>query len=367
VPNNSHHRSDIQGLRAIAVMLVIAGHLFPLSVKGGFVGVDIFFVISGFVITMQMGKLYEANPSTFLRVFYSKRVKRILPSALLVTMLSLLATSYFLGPVAVNEAKQDGGWTTIFLGNFHFHNMSLDYFDTGTQASPFQHFWSLSIEEQFYLIWPALFLILMIKAKSIRTRQSVLLAIIGFSLSMALYLSEMKSDPIFFISSSRVWELAVGALLGLSTVSMRLPKSLINLCLSILLVASITISPTMQWPGFLSIPVIVATAVILINNPSLGRVKALDNKMMRYIGDLSYLLYLWHWPIFIIIKGVSSSFGNVEKLYIALLTFALSVITHHFFENPIRFSTKTTPGTTISLGISAVAVLSGALFITYQG
>jgi peptidoglycan/LPS O-acetylase OafA/YrhL len=184
---------------------------------------------------------------------------------------------------------------------------------------------------------------------------------------MALYLSEMKSDPIFFTSPSRVWELAVGALLGLSTVSLRLPKSLINLCLSILLVASITISPTMQWPGFLSIPVIVATAVILINNPSLGRVKALDNKMMRYIGDLSYLLYLWHWPIFIIIKGVSSSFGNVEKLYIALLTFALSVITHHFFENPIRFSTKTTPGTTISLGISAVAVLSGALFITYQG
>jgi len=348
-------------------MLVIAGHLFPLSIKGGFIGVDIFFVISGFVITLQMTKLYSTSPSTFLRDFYSKRIKRILPSALLVTMLSLLATSYFLGPVAVNEAKQDGGWTTIFLGNFHFHNMSLDYFDTGTQASPFQHFWSLSIEEQFYLIWPALFLILMIKAKSIRTRQSVLLAIIGFSLSMALYLSEMKSDPIFFISSSRVWELAVGALLGLSTVSMRLPKSLINLCLSILLVASITISPTMQWPGFLSIPVIVATAVILINNPSLGRVKALDNKMMRYIGDLSYLLYLWHWPIFIIIKGVSSSFGNVEKLYIALLTFALSVITHHFFENPIRFSTKTTPGTTISLGISAVAVLSGALFITYQG
>jgi peptidoglycan/LPS O-acetylase OafA/YrhL len=348
-------------------MLVIAGHLFPLSIKGGFIGVDIFFVISGFVITLQMTKLYSTSPSTFLRDFYSKRIKRILPSALLVTMLSLLATSYFLGPVAVNEAKQDGGWTTIFLGNFHFHNMSLDYFDTGTQASPFQHFWSLSIEEQFYLIWPALFLILMIKAKSIRTRQSVLLAIIGFSLSMALYLSEMKSDPIFFTSPSRVWELAVGALLGLSTVSIRLPKSLINLCLSILLVASITISPTMQWPGFLSIPVIVATAVILINNPSLGRVKALDNKMMRYIGDLSYLLYLWHWPIFIIIKGVSSSFGNVEKLYIALLTFALSVITHHFFENPIRFSTKTKPGISISLGISAVAVMSGALFITYQG
>jgi peptidoglycan/LPS O-acetylase OafA/YrhL len=367
VPSNSHHRSDIQGLRAIAVVLVIAGHLFPFSVKGGFIGVDIFFVISGFVITLQMSKLYSTSPSTFLRDFYSKRIKRILPSALLVTVVSLMATSYYLGPVAVNEARLDGGWTTIFLGNFHFHNMSLDYFDAGTQASPLQHFWSLSIEEQFYLIWPALFLILMIKAKSLRTRQAALLTIIGFSLSIALYLSEIKSDPIFFVSLSRVWELAVGALLGLSTASMRLPRGLINLCLSSLLVASITISPTMQWPGFLTIPVVLATAIILMNRPSRDTNKLLDNKVMCYLGDLSYLLYLWHWPIFIVIKGISFSFGNLEKLYIALLTFALSVITHHFFENPIRFSTKTTPGTTVSLGISAVAVLSGALFITYQG
>jgi peptidoglycan/LPS O-acetylase OafA/YrhL len=104
-----------------------------------------------------------------------------------------------------------------------------------------------------------------------------------------------------------------------------------------------------------------------MNRPSRDTNKLLDNKVMCYLGDLSYLLYLWHWPIFIVIKGISFSFGNLEKLYIALLTFALSVITHHFFENPIRFSTKTTPGTTVSLGISAVAVLSGALFITYQG
>jgi peptidoglycan/LPS O-acetylase OafA/YrhL len=367
VPNNSHHRSDIQGLRAMAVILVIAGHLFPLSVKGGFIGVDIFFVISGFVITLQMTKLYSTNPSTFLRDFYSKRIKRILPSALLVTILSLLATSYYLGPVAVNEAKLDGGWTTVFLGNFHFHNMSLDYFDAGTQASPLQHYWSLSIEEQFYLIWPGLFLILMIKAKSLRTRQFALLAIIGFSLSMALYLSEIKSDPIFFLSSTRVWELACGALLGLSTLSMRLPRSLINLSLGILLVASIIISPTMQWPGLLTVPVVLATAVILMNRSSREANKLLDNEVMLYLGDISYLLYLWHWPIFIIIKGVSGSFGNLEKLYIGLLTFALSVITHHFFENPIRFSTKTKPGTSIFLGISAVAVVSGALFVTHQG
>jgi peptidoglycan/LPS O-acetylase OafA/YrhL len=216
-------------------------------------------------------------------------------------------------------------------------------------------------------MWPALFLILMVKVNSRRTRQLILLAIIGSSLSMALYLAEIKSDPIFFISSSRVWELAVGALLALTTISWRPPKIVIYISLAFLLLASLTISPTMQWPGFLSIPVIVATALILMNKPSLVRVKVLDNKIMGYIGDLSYLLYLWHWPILIIIKGTSGSFGNLEKLYIALLTLALSVVTHHFFENPIRFSTKTRPATTISLGISAIAVLSGALFITYQG
>jgi peptidoglycan/LPS O-acetylase OafA/YrhL len=329
VPNNSHHRSDIQGLRAIAVMLVIAGHLFPLSVKGGFVGVDIFFVISGFVITMQMGKLYEANPSTFLRVFYSKRVKRILPAALLVSVASIFATTYLLGPVAGNEAKVDGGWTTIFFGNFHFHETALNYFETGTQQSPLQHYWSLSIEEQFYLIWPVLFLIMAMKAKSLRAKQLILL--------------------------------------GITLSSLFTPKNLIFLSLGILLLSSILIMPTMQWPGLLSIPIALATSVLLVNNPRIVQVRLLNNRLLVYVGNLSYLLYLWHWPIFVIIKALSTSFGNIEKLNVLTLTVFLSVITHHFFENPIRFSTTSKPRTTIALGVSAIAVLSSFLFISHQG
>lgn len=363
----SHHRSDIQGLRAIAVVLVIAGHLFPLTVKGGFIGVDIFFVISGFVITQQMIKLHADSPATFLRDFYSKRIKRILPSALLVTIISLLATSYYLGPVSLNEAKLDGGWTTIFLGNFHFHNMALNYFESGTRQSPLQHYWSLSIEEQFYLLWPALFFILALKVKSLQAKQLLLLCLTLLSLSSAIYLAEIKRDPIFFLSSTRAWELALGALLGLSAVSIRIPKFFVYLLLGILLVSSITITPTMQWPGLLAIPVALTVAALLMNNPRLGQVPILSNKLVTYVGNLSYLLYLWHWPIFVIMKGVSTSFGNLEKIYVLFLTFSLSVVTHHFFENPIRFSTKTKPAITISIGISAIAVLSTALFISYQG
>lgn len=349
------------------MMLVIAGHLFPSTIKGGFIGVDLFFVISGFVITLQMGKLHESNPTTFLREFYSRRIKRILPSALLVTIVSVIATSYFLGPVAGNNAKLDGAWTTSFLGNFHFHNLALNYFETGTQQSPLQHYWSLSIEEQFYLIWPALFLIMAIKSKSVRAKQLTLLFIISGSLFSALYLAEIKGDPIFFMSSTRIWELGLGALLAVSTISIRIPKALIYFSLGILLLSSVLIQPTMQWPGVVAIPVAVAAAVLLINNPRLGQLPILNNKSAIYLGNLSYLLYLWHWPILVIFKALSSSFGSIEKLYVLLLTVFLSVITHHFFEDPIRFSNTAKPRTTIALGISAVAILSAFLLISYQG
>jgi peptidoglycan/LPS O-acetylase OafA/YrhL len=363
----SHHRSDIQSLRAFAVMLVIAGHLFPSIIKGGFIGVDLFFVISGFVITLQMSKLYTANPSTFLREFYSRRIKRILPSALLVTIASIVATSYFLGPVAANEAKLDGVWTTLFLGNFHFHTMALDYFATGTQPSPLQHYWSLSIEEQFYLLWPALFLLLTIKVKTQRVKQIFLLSVIVISLSSALYLAELKNEPIFFITTTRIWELAFGALLAISAISVRVPKILISLSLGVLLLSSILIAPTMQWPGFTGIPLVIAAGIILVNNPRLGQAGILNTRFFSYVGDLSYLLYLWHWPIFVIVKANSITFGATEKLSILLLTAVLSVLTHHYFENPIRFSSKSKPQSTIAIGISAVAVLSGVLFFTYQG
>lgn len=348
-------------------MLVIAGHLFPSTIKGGFIGVDLFFIISGYVITLQMGKLYNTSQTTFLRVFYAKRIKRILPSALLVTIVSVFATSYFLGPVAGNDAKLDGAWTSIFLGNLHFQNLALDYFEAGTQQSPLQHYWSLSIEEQFYLLWPLVFLIMAISAKSLRTKQLTLWGIILISFFQAIYLAEVKGDPIYFMSSTRVWELALGALLAISAVSIRIPKPLIYLSLGILLLSSVVIMPSMQWPGLLMIPVACAASILLLNNPRLAQLSLMNNKWVVYIGDLSYLLYLWHWPVFVIIKALNTPFGNIEKLYVFTLAVLLSIITHHLFENPIRFSTTTKPRTTIALGLSAIAVLSSFLFISHQG
>lgn len=348
-------------------MLVIAGHLFPSTITGGFIGVDLFFVISGYVITLQMGKLYDTSPTTFLREFYSKRIKRILPSALLVTIVSVFATAYFLGPVAGNDARLDGAWTSIFLGNTHFQNLALNYFEVGTLQSPLQHYWSLSIEEQFYLVWPLVFLMMEIASNSLRAKQLTLIGIIAISLFQAIYLAEVKKDPIFFVTSTRVWELALGALLAISAVSIRMPKPLIYLSLGIILFSSVMIMPSMQWPGLPIIPIVFAASLLLLNNPRMAKVSLLNNKLVIYIGDLSYLLYLWHWPVFVIIKALSTSFGNIQRLYVFSLTILLSIITHHLFENPIRFSTTTKPRTTIALGISAIAALFSFLFISHQG
>lgn len=364
---SSQYRTDIQGLRAVAVIAVIVGHLFPATVKGGFIGVDIFFVISGYVITQQMVKSHAKAPHTFLRDFYFKRIKRILPSALLVTAVSIFASSYFLGPVAANQAKLDGAWVSIFLGNSHFQDTAVDYFSTGIQPSVLQHYWSLSIEEQFYLLWPTLFLFLTTKFKSLAQRLLLITAMTAISLLTALYQSEIAREPIFFATSARIWELGVGALLALCALSIRVPEIAIYLSLAILVLGCITIEPTMQWPDLTTIPVIAVTGIVLLNNSRVFPVGILQNKAIVYIGDISYVLYLWHWPILMIYKGYATSFGVGEKICTVALTVILSVVTHHFIENPIRFSTRVKPLVGISIGISTLLAISTLLFASYQG
>jgi peptidoglycan/LPS O-acetylase OafA/YrhL len=361
-------RKDIQGLRAVAVLLVVAGHLFPNTIKGGYIGVDIFFVISGFVITQQMTKSYLESQKGFLLHFYARRVRRILPSALLVTLSTIWATSYFLGPVASNEAKLDGGWATIFLSNFHFHNGALDYFSTGTQPSPLQHFWSLSIEEQFYLVWPALFLLLFSLPISLRIKQLVVGLLIIFSLFAALFQSEINQSPIFFVTWTRIWELGAGALLALTAKSIPLPRIVSTLLVLFLVVAGFVIPQTMQWPRMSTIPIIIVTLVLLLRNPRISKFHLLENRVAAYLGDLSYIIYLWHWPVLTIAKGNFRDLGAQEILFVIGVTAVLSVGTHHLFENPLRYSGTliARPFLTISTGVLALSVTAIFLFTSYQ-
>ena len=365
----TQQRKDIQGLRAVAVLIVVAGHLFPKEVRGGFIGVDIFFVISGFVITQQMLKSHLENKEQFLLRFYARRVRRILPSALLVTLATIWATNKFLGPVASNNVTLDGGWTTVFLGNFHFHDTALDYFAAGNNLSPLQHFWSLSIEEQFYLLWPALFLLLFVKPISLKSKQILLGALISLSLLTAIYQSTVNESAIFFLTWTRLWELAVGALLAITSKTIQIPSMVLYGLVTLLLVSAFTIEQSMQWPRLTAIPVVLATIVLMLRDPQKGTFLLLENKIATYIGDLSYIIYLWHWPVLVITRSYYSKFGAQEILLVIGLTALLSVLTHHLFENPIRYSKALSrrPKITVATGIVAITASAATLFSNYQG
>lgn len=367
MPHLAQRRADIQGLRALAVSLVVAGHIAPDLISGGFIGVDVFFVISGYVITLQMLKSPAVNKRKFLLDFYARRILRIIPSALLVILATIVATDYYLGPVVGNDARLDAGWASVFLSNFHFHNLSLDYFAAGIERSPLQHFWSLSIEEQFYLLWPILFLFLAFKSGSQLARRIFLSLLILTSLSFALVQSEISKAPIFFLTHVRLWELAVGALIALLPVIKFGLKYLQVITILYLLLAAFFINESMQWPGFATVPVIIATALYLYCADS-GRANPLGLKPFSYLGDLSYLVYLWHWPILIIVTAISANFGAIEIAKVLSLSLALSVLTHHLFENPIRFASglRTRPAITVLLGVLSISITSLVLFSSHQ-
>ena len=362
-------RKDIQGLRAFAVLLVVVGHLFPEVVKGGFIGVDIFFVISGFVITQQMLKNYLTSDKSFLINFYARRIRRILPSALLVTLATIWAAKRFLGPVVSNSATLDGGWATIFLSNLHFQAKALDYFATGAQVSPLQHFWSLSIEEQFYLVWPTIFILLFVRAITLRTKQVILSTVILLSLLAAVYQSMDSQSPIFFSTPTRIWELASGALLAITSKSIPLPKLLAPFLVLLLGTSAFLIPQSMQWPRLTTIPIVLATLILLTRNARVASFPLLENKTAVYIGDLSYIIYLWHWPILVIAKGYYGQFGWQEITLVIVITALLSVFTHHFYENPIRYSHVliNRPVMSVAAGVLAISATSLMLFTRYQG
>ena len=209
-------RRDIQGLRAVAVVAVVVNHLTGHPV-GGFVGVDVFFVISGYLITGILLRDLGARlgPLGYLTTFYKRRVRRILPAAVLVIALTLLAAHQVFGTSRFASTRSDGWWSLIFWANWHLVDVNTNYFTAGGPVSPLQHYWSLAVEEQFYIVWPILIFLVAIGAG--RRRSSVglaALAVCGISLAIAAAQSTSEPTTAYFSSLTRGWELGLGALLA---------------------------------------------------------------------------------------------------------------------------------------------------------
>jgi len=338
-------RADIQGLRAVAVAGVIAFHLVGWP-HGGFLGVDAFFVVSGFVITGLLLRERERTGGTSLSGFWARRARRILPLALIVIATVVVVAPWAYGPVKAASVKADALYATFFAANWHYAAEADDYFDLGAAPSPLQHYWSLGVEEQFYLAWPLLVLLAFTVAGAVRRQRvaiAVLAAVVGAA-SLAWAALQGSTDPTtaYYSTLTREWELAAGAALAaIPPYAVRLGAgaraALSWVGLATLVAAYVLVGPGGGVPYPAAIGAVAGTALVLvagIGEPVRGAV-LLSNRVSGYVGDISYGLYLWHFPLIVLAPVVLSTATEVTRGIVLALTVLLAVVCHHLVERPI--------------------------------
>ena len=343
-------RADIQGLRAIAVIAVIAHHAFPQVITGGFIGVDLFFVISGYLITQILIGDSSKKLRDYLADFYARRARRILPAALLVIIVSTFVTYLILGPVTGSDTARDGLWSSFFLANWHFNQLAIDYFNSALPLPILQHYWSLAIEEQFYLLWPIiLFALIKFRVPPLFGIGSITVA------SLAYCVANNGSSASYFSTLTRVWELGAGSILALS--NFHFPKRLwSNLSLLLFIALVFIYDQNTPFPGLPALWVVLIGVSLLMTSHTNGMLK---NRALVYVGDLSFVLYLWHWPILQIAR--LDGWTSTTRIWIALgAIIALSIATHHAFENPIRYS-QISSRLALALGVAGLTLSTALL------
>jgi peptidoglycan/LPS O-acetylase OafA/YrhL len=353
-------RADIQGLRAIAVSLVLLFHLWPNRLGGGFVGVDVFFVISGFLITSH---LYSRPPRTGrdLAAFWSRRVRRLLPASLLVLAATAVATRLVAPETQWAATAHEVIAAAMYVENWQLARSSVDYLAAENAASPVQHFWSLSVEEQFYLVWPVLMLLLVALSRRRGWRSGAVVSaglgvVVAASLAFSVTATVAEPASAYFITPTRIWELGVGALLAiaaagagprLSATPGWLRALLAWAGLGAILVAGLRYTGATPFPGWqAALPVLGAAAVIGARAGETGAspVRLLALRPVQLLGDISYSVYLWHWPMVVLVPYVSGShLGRLDKAAIILLTAVLAWLSKTYVEDRFRFAVQGVP------------------------
>ena len=328
------HRDDLQGLRAIAVLLVVLGHAGVGFLHGGFVGVDVFFVLSGYLITGLLLSQAARDGRVRLREFYVRRARRILPAAVLTLVATDLAAYLLLNLVRARDAVADSIWAGFFAANVHFAREGSNYFAQGQPPSPVQHFWTLAVEEQFYLVWPVV-LGLLVAAAALRRHLLLVVAVAGTaSFAWSVHATVSSPAATYYSTAARAWELALGA--ALAILAVRLPAAVGWLGLACIGAAAVSFGAGTAFPGYAALLPALGAALVIAARP--GRAgRSLSLPPLRYVGDRSYAFYLWHWPVLVIAADYAGH-ALSTPLRLALLAgaFALSVLTYDLYENPIR-------------------------------
>jgi peptidoglycan/LPS O-acetylase OafA/YrhL len=345
------------------VIFVVLNHFFPAHLRGGYIGVDIFFVVSGFLISSHLLRELKSGSLSFSR-FYLRRARRLLPASLLVLGLTCLATSLSMPSAWQVSTLKDAAAAAVYCVNWRFALNAVNYFADSGVSSPVNHYWSLSVEEQFYLVWPALMFISLRVAmgKTRRTAESLIPIVIGAlmatilaaSLIAAILEIHHNSTAAYFLTYARAWEFAAGGLAGLmlgnlqSRLQASWTKALFAAAWLLLIASGRLLRPESGVPGLAAVPTALATTIILVIGDDHGSPLArriIGFATVQWTGDISYSLYLWHWPLLILAQPLlvvktlapGTHLGIDRRMILLGISFALSHLTKRYVEDRFRF------------------------------
>lgn len=341
-------RPDIEGLRAVAVVTVVLSHA-DLVLTGGYVGVDVFFVISGFLITRQLADEMAKRGRVDFARFYARRFRRIVPAATLVLLTTLGASWLWVSPLRLPSITLDAVFAAISGINWRLAAGGTDYFQASAPPSPLQHYWSLSVEEQFYAVWPLLLVVSALLLGRLLGRQRAIVGTLVVLVAVSYWLSvtvTATSEPwAYFGSQTRAWELALGALVAVTARTWtRLPRIVAGLLswagLGLIGYAAWTFTSGMSYPGSLAAVPVAGAALVVVGGcagPRWGAELVLRLWPMQAVGRVSYSWYLWHWPVLLLLPVALNRPADPRVNGVAIgASFVLAVLTYRFVEEPFR-------------------------------
>ncbi len=350
------YRPEVQGLRALAVGLVVLYHLWPDRLTGGYVGVDVFFVISGYLITSHLQRELQATGSIQLKRFWARRIRRLLPASLLVLAVSVVGVVTLLPATVWMQSARQIGAAALYVQNWALAGDAVDYMAADNVPTVAQHYWSLSVEEQFYLVWPVLILALARWSSRSRGRGAApgggmlvpgLVVLALTSRAWSVMATATDRSAAYFVTPTRVWEFAAGALLALLG-ALRLGSSgraaLAWAGLVAIVVAGVTFDDATLFPGWVALLPVLGTVAVIAAGTTPSRWSPgplLSVRPVTFVGDISYSVYLWHWPLIVLWPAATGvDLRTQDKLAILALTGLLAWASKRWVEDPARLTPR---------------------------